>query len=190
MFDVKDGISFAIHHLESCFPGLTPAHSLHLAQRYNIPKWVPAATRALIIHTPLANIDDEDITYMGVKSYSIIARAKDMLSRQRIALAQSPPGPPILQQSPQCSSHTSCVQVWQERWVLVIGRAILSPTTPLPLTNILDRLKGTKFPGMNEFCHLATMKRLSVEDFSRFEQAIMDKTIDMISKYHGISTTD
>ncbi|KAI6034586.1 hypothetical protein PISMIDRAFT_89874, partial [Pisolithus microcarpus 441] len=73
---IENSILWAITNLEQL--DLSPAHKLELARKYNIPGWIPLATQALIF-SPLSAISNGDVSRLGLRVYSIIAKACEMV---------------------------------------------------------------------------------------------------------------
>ncbi|KAI5994956.1 hypothetical protein EDC04DRAFT_2586045, partial [Pisolithus marmoratus] len=77
---IENSIVWAITNLGML--DLSPAHKLELARKYSIPEWIPHATQALIL-SPLAKINEEDVSRLGLRVYVIIAKAHEMIECER-----------------------------------------------------------------------------------------------------------
>ena len=148
---VENSIGWAIGKLENL--GLSPAHRLELACKYSIPGWLPGAIQALI-SSPLAAISQEDMSRLGLRVYSIIAKAHEMIECERKTIAAIPPGL-SLDPDPDCpvNEHQHCRDVWIRFWWQKVARQLLHPTQPLPLDALIDYIATQAHPdGLKGIC--------------------------------------
>lgn len=76
MWIIRDGINFAIYHLER--NSLSAACRLELAQEYSIDSWIREAVEELMI-TSIRTMSDDDIKRIGIHAFQIIIKAKESL---------------------------------------------------------------------------------------------------------------
>ncbi|KAI6041733.1 hypothetical protein EDC04DRAFT_2565223, partial [Pisolithus marmoratus] len=108
---IKNSIVWVITNLGML--DLSPAHKLELARKYSIPEWIPYATQALIL-SPLAKINEEDVSQLGLRVYVIIAKAHEMIECKQKTLAAVPPG---LSLEPDLSCPANQHQHCREAWI-------------------------------------------------------------------------
>ncbi|KAJ7199376.1 hypothetical protein GGX14DRAFT_332003, partial [Mycena pura] len=87
-------------------------------------------------------INDTDLNRLGVKVYSIIARAKEVLwNEMRLACRV----PPELDENPPWVSdehdHRVCVEVFKEIWWTKIAKKVLDPVKPLHFYEIAAEVR-------------------------------------------------
>ncbi|KIO02198.1 hypothetical protein M404DRAFT_28110 [Pisolithus tinctorius Marx 270] len=151
MWMIENSIEWAISNLEKL--DLSPAHKLELTRRYSIPEWIPHATQALVI-SPLAVISKDDVSWLGLRVYSIIAKAWEMIECEQKTIAAVPPGL-SLEPDPNCpaSQHQLCREAWIRFWWHKVARQLLHPTRPLPLDAVIDYIASQPHPdGLRVAC--------------------------------------
>ncbi|KAI5984838.1 hypothetical protein EDD15DRAFT_2374740 [Pisolithus albus] len=148
---IENSILWAIANLEQL--DLSPAHKLELAHKYNIPGWIPLTAQALIF-SPLSAISDDDVCRLGLRAYSIIAKACEMVECERKTIAAVPPGL-SLDPDPSCppNQHQHCREAWIRFWWHKVARQLLHPTKPLALSGIIDYIANQPHPdGLRVAC--------------------------------------
>ncbi|KAJ7171623.1 hypothetical protein C8R43DRAFT_944225 [Mycena crocata] len=129
---IKAARTFAINILQTM--GLPASRRLELAGKYKIVDWVDEAVRD-ILKEPLSNVTDADLCRMGWKTYSILAKAKELLwaGTCRTALVA-----PAMVKDPdwECRNHASCQAIWPKLWFDKIGKRLLNPMVPFSLSQI------------------------------------------------------
>ncbi|KAI6109404.1 hypothetical protein EDD16DRAFT_1519338 [Pisolithus croceorrhizus] len=131
---IENSIQWAITNLEQL--DLSPAHKLELAHKYTIPGWIPHATQALIF-SPLSAISDGDVSRLGLRMYSIIAKACEMVKY------------------PSClpDQHQHCREAWIHFWWHKVAWQLLHPTKPLALCGIINYIANQPHPdGLRVAC--------------------------------------
>ena len=152
MWYIQDGIKFARHWLEQL--KIPATERIQLAKQYEIRDWVAPAVQELL-ETPLNDLSNNDLDQINMRLYSIIAKAKEAMERQRKIITAVPPSLPKDShdfQTAWCTSHATCGKVWAETWWRVVARSILHPLDPLDLNKIIDFLKSTDHRGMSIDC--------------------------------------
>ncbi|KAI6099208.1 hypothetical protein EDD16DRAFT_1526988 [Pisolithus croceorrhizus] len=141
---IENSIQWAITNLEQL--DLSPAHKLELARKYTIPGWIPHATQALIF-SPLSAISDGDVSRLGLRVYSIITKAREMVECERKTIAAVPPGL-SLDPDPSClpDQHQHCREAWIRFWWHRVAWQLLHPTKPLALCGIIDYIANQPHP--------------------------------------------
>ncbi|KAI6010060.1 hypothetical protein EDC04DRAFT_2610360 [Pisolithus marmoratus] len=132
---------------------LSPAHKLELPHKYSIPEWIPHATQALIL-SPLAKINEEDVSQLGLRVYVIIAKACEVIECEQKTLAAVPPGL-SLEPDPSCpaNQHQHCREAWTQFWWQKVAWQLLHPTKPLPLSAVIDYIADQPHPsGLRVAC--------------------------------------
>lgn len=179
---ISNSIKFTIGGLENLT--LQPTRRLELARLYSIPQWIAPAIRE-IIPLSLANTTDTEAAQMGFKVYTIIARAKEVIERERRALAAYPPSL-LIAPSFSCSirSHSRCKEAWSGFWWKKVARAILHPMNPLPLTQVLQLIVEAPLPeGMNITCRQAMVDAMVDLNGLEVEERIIEGVIRAVTSY-------
>ncbi|KAG1750998.1 hypothetical protein EDD22DRAFT_957812 [Suillus occidentalis] len=179
---ISNSIKFAIGGLENLT--LQPTRRLELARLYSIPQWIAPAIRE-IIPLSLANTTDTEAAQMGFKVYTIIAQAKEVIERERRALAAYPPSL-LIAPSFSCSvrSHSRCKEAWSGFWWKKVARAILHPMNPLPLTQVLQVIVEAPLPdGMNITCRQAMVDAMVDLNGLEVEERIIEGVIRAVTSY-------
>jgi hypothetical protein len=179
---ISNSIQFAIDGLEKLT--LHPTRRLELARLYSIPQWIAPAIRE-IMPLSLASTTDTEAAQMGFKVYTIIARAKEVMERERRALAAYPPSL-LVSPSFSCSSrlHSQCKEAWSGFWWKKVARAILHPMNPLPLTQILQLVIEAPLPnGMNIACKQAMVDAMIELEGLEVEERIIEGVIRAVTLY-------
>ena len=143
------GIDFAARELLRF--DLQPAHRLHLARRYSLVDWIPAAVRVLL-STPLDQYYNGVEIPLDVELYMLIAKTKESIALERRRVGNFPPFPKDFDNGPFCDQHSQCRKVWTEKWFFIISRQIHQITEPLALSHIPAALDKIDHRGMNPEC--------------------------------------
>lgn len=132
---------------------LSPSRRLHLAGRFTITEWIEPAVRD-ILDNPLTKLTDDDLKAIGLKVFSMLVKAKELLDveTRRTALV-----PPAMGKDPawECQDHASCLAVWPKIWFERIGKKLLHATTPLKLSQIraeVSKYETLMYPGLSDHC--------------------------------------
>ena len=80
MWFIEDGIKFAQHWLEQ--RNIPATERLQLAKHYEIRDWVAPAVQELL-KMPLSSLSNGDLDHINIRLYSIIAKAKEAIEKQR-----------------------------------------------------------------------------------------------------------
>ncbi|KAJ7146578.1 hypothetical protein C8R44DRAFT_600290, partial [Mycena epipterygia] len=120
---------------------------------FTITDWVEPAVRE-ILDDPLTKLTDDDLKSIGLKVYSMLVKAKELLDveTRRTALV-----PPPMGKDPawECQDHASCLSVWPKIWFERIGKKLLHATTPLKLSEIhieVSKEETLMYPGLSDHC--------------------------------------
>jgi hypothetical protein len=188
---IKDGIRYAIHHLESL--NLGPFHMLQLATQYHIQQWVaPVITALMDILVTIASFGN-NANHLGFGVYTLIVKVREMLEKERKLIAAYPP--PLHSNTSQeagrswlCNNHASCRRAWKEVWWSVIAKDIPHPIKPLPLRDGITLLLATPFPGMADDCKGdQILKMTETGGLNRTEEKIIQGAIEAVLACHGFS---
>ena len=141
---VENSIQWVVDHLNEL--DLSPAHKLELARMYTIPQWVAPAIRTLIL-SPLSIISEDDTHRLGLRVYSIIAKAHEVMDTERRTLAAVPPGL-SLGPSTSCNAtqHSQCRDAWAKFWWQKVARQLLHPVSPLALSGVVEYVATQAHP--------------------------------------------
>jgi hypothetical protein len=82
MWYIEDGFKFAKHWLEQCKIPATQRLKLATHSGYEIQDWVTPAVQELL-RTPLSSLSFGDLDHINIRLYSIIAKAKEAIEKQR-----------------------------------------------------------------------------------------------------------
>jgi hypothetical protein len=160
MWYIEDGFKFAKHWLEQ--RKIPATQRLQLATHYEIRDWVTPAVQELL-RTSLSSLSNGDLDHINIRLYSIIAKAKEAIEKQRKLIAACPPSLPKDTddfQTAWCVSHATCAKVWADTWWKVVARSILHPLMPLDVNTIVDFLKNTEHRGMSSPCKEDMLRKL------------------------------
>ena len=91
MWYIEDGFKFAKHWLKQ--HKIPATERLQLATYYEIQDWVALAVQELL-RTPLSSLSNGDLDHINICLYSIIAKAKEVIEKQRKLIAACPPSLP------------------------------------------------------------------------------------------------
>ncbi|KAF8804884.1 hypothetical protein BYT27DRAFT_7213576 [Phlegmacium glaucopus] len=111
MWYIHDGINFSQYGLKQL--EIPATERIKLAQQYKIYDWVAPAIQELL-KLPLNSLFNDDLNHINLRVYSIIARAKEAMERQRKIIAAFPPSLPKDShdfQTAWCPSHATCAKV-------------------------------------------------------------------------------
>jgi hypothetical protein len=161
---------------------------LEIAVEYRVPQWLSPAIKGLM-DVPLRSLTDVDATRLGLKVYSIIARAKEMLEAERRLIAAFPP--PLSDdtafRSWTCADHGTCRRVWRNVWWSSIARTILHPNNPLPLEDGITCILTTPFSGMTDECKGdKVLEMTAAGGLNRTELQIVDGAIEAVRAHYGL----
>ena len=176
---VSSGVAYATHYLDHMH--MQPARRIELARMFSIHDWIRPAMSALL-NTELVNLGDADQQRLGQKVYSILAKARERLERERKLVAAMPP-PMSIAESWECHSHDQCRTVWKDVWWRVIAREILHPTKPLAFSEAPDFIARTDFRGMTPSCKQDMVVEVREHGF-RGEVGILNGCVDAVLAYH------
>ncbi|KAI5986559.1 hypothetical protein EDC04DRAFT_2913258 [Pisolithus marmoratus] len=84
LWQIDNSISWAIAHLDQL--ELSAVHKLELAHKYTIPQWIAPSVHSLTLAS-LSAIDEDEALILGVRVYSIIARAQEVMETERHTIA-------------------------------------------------------------------------------------------------------
>ncbi|KAI6154588.1 hypothetical protein BKA82DRAFT_166266 [Pisolithus tinctorius] len=151
LWQIDNSIDWAIAHLNQL--NLSAVTKLELACKYTIPQWIPPSVCLLLLN-PLSAITEDEAYCLGIRVYSIIAKAHEALDMERHIIAAVPPGlslPPLSLCTP--SQHSNCKDIWAHFWWQKIAHQLLHPYNPLPLNSLVQFIGEQKNPdGLNLEC--------------------------------------
>jgi hypothetical protein len=176
---VSSGVAYATHYLDSL--DMRPARRIELARMFSIHDWVRPAVTTLL-RMEMADLSDVDQQQLGPRVYSVLAKAREKLERERKLVAAMPP-PMKVAESWECRSHEQCKAVWKEVWWRVIAKEILHPTRPLPFSEAPDLIARTEFKGMTLSCKQDIIGEVQANGFQG-EAGILAGVIDAVVRHH------
>ncbi|KDQ64005.1 hypothetical protein JAAARDRAFT_187390 [Jaapia argillacea MUCL 33604] len=175
---IEAGWKFAIHHLDSMT--LNPSLRLELSRLYRVDNWIEPAFKELI-PIRLNAITDEDVYRMGLRTYRKLTTTKELIEDEWKVVAMLPP--PIEFESTGCKDHDKCCAVWKDIWWKCLGRKLLHPLKPLPLSEAANFVLDMEVPGMTSECHQAMMELIVLGDGFEEEKKHIEKAIEDLEAY-------
>ncbi|KAI5993212.1 hypothetical protein EDD15DRAFT_2367447 [Pisolithus albus] len=182
LWQIENSIAWAIAHLNQL--ELSAVHKLELARKYTIPQWIAPAVRSLTLAS-LSAIDEDETLVLGVRVYSIIARAREVMEMERRTIAAVPPGlslPP----SPACnnSHHVHCKDVWTRFWWQKVARQLLHPYNPLAISALVEYVSQQTNPdGLNLECKARFIGQVVESGGLEVEENIIYGAITAVQAY-------
>ena len=155
-WEMNGARNFAIYYLQKLW--LEPAQQIELAAFYNIQHWLAPAFASLVRTTWVGITDDSAVNLPG-RILLIIARTKDMITRERSLLALNVPRLSITGSS-SCSNHANCRTAWHDTWTRKVRAAMLHPDNPLRFDKAQEFLRNLSFPGMTPQCLTHELDRI------------------------------
>lgn len=171
------GREWSIDNLVAITSTIKPALRLRLARVYNIEVWIRPALERLI-GTPLIRFHDDDRTWMGWQTYSLVARVRESAEKHRKTVALMPPKMEGIYHA-ACRDHEACGKVWHETWILKIGRALLHPEFLVALRywQVQSAVEKLELTGMTKECREVMIRSLTgPEALAVF--AVEDRLVD------------
>ena len=202
LYLIESGMKFAIHGLQGL--QLEPSRMIQLALQYNLTDFVkPAVTKlfkpipidpttfnpeqvaenaqAKRGFAPLRNLTPLSRAQLGFEAYAILAQAREAIEHETRLIAACAP-PIAIDPSWECMNHTLCTKIWKEVWWNIIGRALLHPMRPTLLSDLIDLLSDTKFPGMADCCKNDAVALLVEQDAFGAEWEYIQMATELIIK--------
>ncbi|KAI6046199.1 hypothetical protein EDC04DRAFT_2598385 [Pisolithus marmoratus] len=182
LWQIDNSISWATAHLDQL--ELSAVHKLELACKYTIPQWIAPSVRSLTLAS-LSAIDEDEALILGVRVYSIIARAQEVMETERRTIAAVPPGlslPP----SPACniSHHAHCKDVWTHFWWQKVARQLLHPYNPLAISALVEYVAQQANPdGLNLECKASFVNQVVESGGLEVEENIIYGAITAVEAY-------
>ncbi|KAK7452117.1 hypothetical protein VKT23_012222 [Stygiomarasmius scandens] len=175
---------WAIDHLKTLFPPLSPVQIVHLATTVPVfdEDLLHPAIASLIRAGPEGlSIDDEE--KLGARIVGIIAKAHVRILAERAQLAQSIPtvGP-----SDECNiprHERLCVPSFAKLWWNDVGRRLLNPDDPIPLDEVVNVVHGSDSGDMRIMCKIKYLSALEVGDALKVDQLIVTAATTSIIKF-------
>ena len=180
MWQIDQGVEFAIHHLERQST-IFPPRRLELARRYSIFQWVKPALKLLIFEDFLwVGLTPEECNQISFHVYRIITKARGIVERERWSLALIRPQ---LRLS-TCPNHGGCEKAWKTFWEAKMQLRLLHPADPLPLDEIADHvqkhLNSLELAQMTSHCKEAIVVQLQE---NRLIESILDSATEAVITY-------
>ncbi|KAI5994243.1 hypothetical protein EDC04DRAFT_2586389 [Pisolithus marmoratus] len=181
LWQIDNSISWAIAHLDQL--ELSAVHKLSL-QQYMIPQWIAPSVRSLTLAS-LSAIDEDEALVLGVRVYSIIARAREVMETERHPIAAVSPGlsvPP----SPACniSHHAHCKVVWTCFWWQKVARQLLHPYNPLAISALVEYVAQQANPdSLNLECKASFVNQVVESGGLEVEENIIYGAITAVEAY-------
>ncbi|KAI6139225.1 hypothetical protein BKA82DRAFT_165938, partial [Pisolithus tinctorius] len=131
------------------------------------------------------NNNEDNALVLGVRVYSIIARAREVMEMEHRTVAAVPPGlslPP----SPACNSsqHARCKDVWARFWWQKVARQLLHPYSPLALSSLVDYVTQQANPdGLNVECKGSFINQVVESGGLEVEENIIHGAITAVQAY-------
>lgn len=175
---------------------------IQLALQYNLIDFVKPAITKLFKPTPidpttlnpeqaaenaqakkgfalLRNLTPLNRVQLGFEAYAIIAQAREAIDHEvRLIAACAPPF--VIDPSWECTNHALCTKIWKEVWWNIIGHALLHPMRPTHLSDLIDLLSDTKFPGMADCCKNDAVALLVEQDAFRAEREYIQMATELV----------
>lgn len=184
LFQVLDGVKFAIQALDELSPPLSLCRRIHLAIHYGITAWVDITVRALLCKTA-DSYNADDLTHLGLDTFAIVVAARERIRTIRTDFANFPIEPSTqseIDQAPFCGNHVKCRRQWVERWFTHLARQIHSTSTPIALTDAPIILQTMSHPGMNPACKDYNIGLVQLSAELPKEEKIIDDTVHRIKQ--------
>ncbi|OBZ70898.1 hypothetical protein A0H81_09540 [Grifola frondosa] len=124
-WDMAQGRAFAVYNLKQIEKDLPPALRLKLGRIYDLDEWLLPAFHALVF-TPLVKLTPQDLHWLGLSAYSLVARVREKAEAERKTLAFIPPSMDDIK-IPECTRHEQCIKNWNDLWVSKVGKRVLHP---------------------------------------------------------------
>ena len=138
-----------------------------------------------LILAPLSAITEDDALSLGVRVYSIIAKAHEVMEKEQCTMAAVPPGlslPPSLACNPL--QHAHCKDVWAHFWWQKAARQLLHPYNPLPLSSLVGYIADQGNPsGLNLECKEAFIGQVVESGGLEVEENIIHGAIAAVQAY-------
>jgi hypothetical protein len=183
MWQIDEGTAFAIHHLEKA--ALPPTRRLELSKMFSVFDWIrPALNRLILDDFLFLNLSGDELTQLGIKTYSIIVKARHTMERERRLIAAVPP-PMKFDVTWNCDVHdTVCANTWKGFWLKKVWKKILHPSKPFYFNEIgyFVSKNGHELGKMTERCREAIISQILIEDFP--EDAVIDGATVAITDYY------
>ncbi|KAG9220220.1 hypothetical protein CCMSSC00406_0009541 [Pleurotus cornucopiae] len=164
---------------------LPHAQMVELGLQYNIDEWVTTAI-PILVKAPLNTFTDLAVSQIGPTAFRMIAKSRETLTTQRNLIATVPLLPSDYRPLPHCSSHSRCLHVWKERWIMLVVMEIIHPTRPIPLTSIPGLITASAYPGMTPHCKEDFVRLMLASQRLGVEEKIWDGTVDAILRHYNI----
>ena len=180
MWQIDEGVAYAVHHLESVF--MPPSHRIQLARMFSVHDRVRPAIETLL-QCGLSTISDEEANNLGVKVYSIITKAREMLEHEWKLTSAYPP--PMTFDPPwECKTHQMvCISIWRDFWWKKVAKQLLHPVKPLAFCDVFEFVeKELKGPGLTASCRTSMVEEVWVMGF--MEQQIVDSAVEAMITFH------
>ena len=163
MWQIDEGVAYAVHHLENVF--MPPSRRIQLARMFSVYDWVRPAIEVML-RSELSSISEDEANNLGVKVYSIIAKAREMLEREWKLTAAYPP-PITFDPSWECETHqTMCILIWRDFWWKKVAKQLLHPVKPLAFRDVFEFVeKELKGPGLRASCRTSIIKEVRAMGF-------------------------
>lgn len=180
MWQIDEGVAYAVHHLENVF--MPPSRHIQLARMFSVHDWVRPAIEVML-RSELSTISEDEANNLGVKVYSIIAKAREMLERERKLTAAYPP-PITFDPSWECETHqTVCISIWRDFWWKKVAKQLLHPVKPLAFRDVSEFVeKELKGPGLRASCRTSIIEEVRAMGF--MEQQIVDGAVEAVIAFH------
>lgn len=183
LWQIDEGMAFAIHELDNLTKFLGPARRLQLARMYSIYSWVrPAITLLILGDFTFRNLSDDELHQITLKVYSITVRAREAMEQERKLIAAFPPRL-AFERSWECTAHeTLCCVVWKAFWSKKVAKKLLNAKDPMGLHQVVDFVvKHSRDLEMSAECRNAMIHQLNEGVLPG--QAIVDGAIDSVVTY-------
>lgn len=155
---------------------IRPAHRIFLAGRYGLIHWVGDAVRTLLTN-PLSTLEASDRSFLCSEALFLLTQTKEEIDQARRRLAIFPPRPPP-DSAPHCEQHKACHTAFEERWLFIVTRWVLSTLNPIALTAIPSLLRESDIPGMADSCKDYVAEWLEGSDRLIVEEDLVTSAIE------------
>ncbi|THU86759.1 hypothetical protein K435DRAFT_867944 [Dendrothele bispora CBS 962.96] len=181
---MPDCSRWAIDRLKTLDPPLSAVDRLGFTTTLPIfdVDWLHPAIDELVRMGP-EKLSSRDMSALGGRIVGIIGAAHSRILRERARISQSIPDVP-----PSSSCHPTrhqrvCVPYWTELWWNVVGRRLIDPDDPIPLSEVADLVDRSPSGELRSSCKLLYIQAWRNSTALTVEHRIIDSAILSIVAY-------
>ncbi|KAJ7731988.1 hypothetical protein B0H16DRAFT_1732993 [Mycena metata] len=181
MWQIKAARAYATDSLEAL--PLAASRRLQLAGQFTIVSWVEPAVKH-IVERKLSALTLEDIAALGLRVYSTLVKAQELIKIETRRTALVSPQMPN-DSSWQCQKHLSCISAWPKIWFERIGKRLLHPEKPIHLRDVKIEALSIRNSTLSERCALDMLDVIDTITFSH-ETIISAAACGVIKYYESL----